>query len=80
MYNFEMRDSLQPCSESNKNLKQIDYLMLAVHFARRKSGLSTHTMFAMLPIRKAWKMMAGKKHLRRNHWFIKTISTTKSSI
>jgi len=60
MYTFEMHDSLPPCSELNKNLKQIDYLMLDVQFDRGKSGLSTHTMFAMLPLRKAWKRMAGK--------------------
>jgi len=55
-----MHDSLPPCSELNKNLKQVDYLMLALQSARGKSGLSTHAMFAMLPLRKAWQMMAGK--------------------
>jgi len=60
MYNYVMHDSLPPCSEFNKNLKQIDYLMFAVQFARGKSGLSTHTMFAVLNLRKAWQMMAGK--------------------
>jgi len=34
--------------------------MLAVQFARGKSGLSTHTVFTMLPLCKAWKMKAGK--------------------
>jgi len=34
--------------------------MFAVQFARGKSGHSTHTMFAMLPLRKALQMMAGK--------------------
>ena len=48
MYNFEVHDSLPPCSELNKNLKQIDYLMLVVQFARGKSGLSTHNIFALL--------------------------------
>ena len=33
MYHFEMHDSLPPCSELNKNLKQIEYLMLDVQFA-----------------------------------------------
>ena len=60
MYTFEMHDSLEPYSKLNKNLKQLDYLMLAVQFDRGKSGLPTHTMFAMLPLRKAWKIMAGK--------------------
>jgi len=60
MYNFVMYDSLPPCSELNKNLKQIDYLILAGEFARGKAGLSTHTTFAMLPLSKAWQMMAGK--------------------
>jgi len=54
MYNFDMHDSLPPCSKLNKNLKQIDYFMLVVQFARGKSGLSTPTMFAVLPLRKAW--------------------------
>ena len=58
MYNFEMHDFLPPCSELNKNLNQIDYLMLAVQFHRGKPGLSTHTMFPMLPLCKAWKIMA----------------------
>jgi len=57
MYNFIMHDSLPPCSELNKNLKQIDYLMLAVQFTRGKSGLSTHTIFAMLHLRKARHML-----------------------
>ena len=48
IYNFEMHDSLPPCSELNKYLEQIDYLMLAVQFARGKFELSSHTMFAML--------------------------------
>jgi len=60
MYNFVMYDSLPPCSELNKNLKQIDYLMLAEQFDGGKSGLSTHTMFAMLPLCKVWQMMAEK--------------------
>jgi len=34
--------------------------MLSVQFERWKSGLSTHTMFAMLPLRKVWQMIAGK--------------------
>jgi len=55
-----MPDFLPPCFELNKNLKQIDYLMLAVQFDRGKSELSTHTMFAMLPLLKAWQMMAEK--------------------
>ena len=63
MYNFVMHDSLPPCAELNKNLKQIDYLMLVVQFTRGKSGLSTHTMFAMLPLRKVWQMMAGKLNI-----------------
>ena len=58
-----MHDFLPPCSPLNKNFKQIEYLMLAAHFARGKSGLSTHTMFAMLPSRKAWQMMAGKSDI-----------------
>jgi len=61
MYNFAMHDSLPPCSELNKNLKQRDYLLLAVQFTGGKSGLSTHTMFAMLPLCEAWQIMAGKK-------------------
>ena len=55
-----MHDSLPPCSELNKNFKQIDYLMHAVQFARGKSGIFTHTMFSILPLQKAWQMMAGK--------------------
>jgi len=51
---------MPPCSELNKNLKQVDYLMLVVQFGRGKSGLSTHTMFAMLPFRKALTIMARK--------------------
>jgi len=47
MHTFEMHNSLPPCSELNKNLKQIDYLMLDLQFDRGKSGLSTHTMFAI---------------------------------
>ena len=50
MYNFVMHDSLPPCSELNKTLKQIDYLMHAMQFARGKSGFTTHAMFAMLPL------------------------------
>src|SRR6218665_604776 len=38
----------------------IGQALLAVHFARRKSGLFTRTVFAMLPLRKAWQMMTGK--------------------
>jgi len=38
--------------------------MLTVQFARGKSGFSTHyvctNVFAMLPLRKASQMMAGK--------------------
>ena len=60
MYGFEMHGFLPPCFQLNKNFKQIDYLMLAVQFAGGKSGLSSHTMFAMLSLRKAWQMMAGK--------------------
>ena len=41
MYSFEMHDFLSPCSQLNKNFKQIDYA---------KSGLSTHTMLAMLSL------------------------------
>jgi len=42
--------------------------MLAVQFARGKSGLSSHTMFAMLSLlRKAWQMMAENKTLKKNH-------------
>ena len=53
MYNIEMHYSLPPCSELNKKiLKPIDSLMLAEQFARGKSGLSTHTMSAMLPLHK----------------------------
>ena len=60
MHSFEMHDFLSPCSQLNTNFKQRDYLMLAVHFTRGKSRLSTYTMFAMIPLRKAWQMMAGK--------------------
>ena len=60
MYNFEMYDSIPPYSELNKNLKRIDNLMLAVQFDREKSELSTRIMFAVLPLQKAWQMMAGK--------------------
>jgi len=38
MYNFVMHDSLPPCSELNKNLKQIDYPMLAVQFEEGSLG------------------------------------------
>jgi len=34
--------------------------MLAVQFDREKSELSAHIMFAVLPVQKAWQMMAGK--------------------
>jgi len=34
--------------------------MHAVQFARGKSGIFTHTMFSILPLQKAWQMMAGK--------------------
>ena len=55
-----MHDSLPQCSELNKNLKHIDHLMLAMQFARGKSGLSTHKMSAMLPLCRAHQKMAGK--------------------
>jgi len=55
-----MHYSLPPCSKLNRNLKPIDYLVLAEQFARGKSGVSTHTMFVMLPLRKAQQMMVGK--------------------
>jgi len=34
--------------------------MLAMQFARGKSGFSTHTMFTKLPLCKAWQMIARK--------------------
>jgi len=34
--------------------------MLAEQFAGGKSGLSSHTMFTMLSLRKTRQMMAGK--------------------
>ena len=34
--------------------------MFAVQLARGKSLLSSHTMFAMLAIHKAWQMMVEK--------------------
>ena len=40
MYDLVMHDSLPPCSELNINLKQIDYLTLAVQLTREKSVLS----------------------------------------
>jgi len=44
----------------NKNLKQIYYLKLSVQFAKGKSGLSTHTMFTMLPLCMKTKHLKGK--------------------
>jgi len=37
-----------------------------------------HTMFAMLPLHKAWQMMAEKCKFKKKIRFIKTISTIKS--
>ena len=37
--------------------------MLAAKFGRGESGLSTHTMFTILPLRKARQMMAGKLNI-----------------
>ena len=34
--------------------------MFAVQKARGKSGLSTHTMFAMPALGRAWQIMVGK--------------------
>jgi len=34
--------------------------MLAVQFTVGKSRLCTYTMFAMLPLHKAWQIMVGK--------------------
>ncbi len=68
MYSFEMHDFLPPCSQLNKNLKQIDYLMLAVHFARGKSGAfySYHVCYSS--VTKSMANDGGKiKHLRKNH-------------
>jgi len=61
MYNFEMHDSLPPCSELNKNLKQVDYFMPGVQFARENLGfLLMLCLLCFLPLCKAWQMMAGK--------------------
>ena len=50
MYNFVMHDSLPPCSELNKNLKQIILCLLC---SSQEESLGFLLMFAMLPLCKA---------------------------
>jgi len=42
------------------NLKQINYLILALQKTRAKARFSIHTMLAMLALGRAWEIMAWK--------------------